>query len=357
VAESVMASGAVSAQLKKWEADGKEYAKNNGGNREIYDQELLQRAEDMLGGTSTIFNGEKIEFPGSNYYKTFKDTDVFKNFTNADRLRLYAEYKLLEEKKGSAYAMNVIESEMEKYVNENQSEKDWAKNTIRGVWNGGVANIANKLMGYEGIAIKSIYGDKGLGWWLDGRNPETGEPMTNMFTNIFFNPDYWRKVEDYNTFDPDEHAKIDANGGISPYQNVYGTHSPEIFSWQTANEAIKMMKFAWSDYLVGRVLGGGTKWATGKAGGMFARTGEFLAKESPMAARAIHGLGVTFTLGTSATGMSEAYGKMTFDQIQREGYADIMKKIDADVQQMVEIQMHTDNIKAAIQKYVNDKTI
>ena len=357
VINGITQSGAVDNQLKLWEQERNARASVNPADAELYDKELLQQAEDTLSGTSIVFNGQRIEMPGSNYYNAFKNTDVFKDFTNADKLRMLAKYKVLEDKKGSAYAMDVIESDLEQYVNKHQTAGDWAKNTAHAVWNGGVANIANKLMGYEAGYVEAKYGTDGLGKWLNGIDPETNQPMTGMFENIFYNPNYWRKVEDYNTFDPEEHRIIDANGGISPYQNVYGTHSPSLMSWQTANEALKMMKFAWSDYLVARVLGAGSKWITGKAGGKFAATGEFIAKESPRRAKWAHGLGTTFILGTSAVGISEAYGKMTFDQIQSAGYGEIMKQVNAEVQQMVNERMYAEDTQQFIQNYVRNKAL
>jgi len=60
-------------------------------------------------------------------------------------------------------------------------------------------------MGLEGLYIAVRYGDEGLGKWLSGIDPETGKPMETWWENRFFNPNYWRKVEDYNTFDEDLH--------------------------------------------------------------------------------------------------------------------------------------------------------
>jgi len=117
------------------------------------------------------------------------------------------------------------------------------------------------------------------------------------------------------------------------------------------------MKFLWSDYLVGRVLGAGSKFATKLAGGRFASTGEFLAQESKAWPVAVNKLGALFTIGTSAVGISEAYGKMTFDQVQRQAYADIMKKIDADVDKMLDVEMSNENTQQVIENYVNSKTM
>jgi hypothetical protein len=211
--------------------------------------------------------------------------------------------------------MNAIESWMEKYVGDHQSKGDWATNTINDVWVGGWANIANKLMGLEAIYVAGKYGDEGLGKWLSGIDPETGQFIDGWWKNKFYNPNYWRKVEDYGTFDEEEHKQIDENGGITPNHNIYGTSTPQLWSWQTANEALKMTKFLWSDYLVGRVLGGASKFGTKLAGGKFSAAGDFLAKESPKKARAFNKLAAYGTVGMSAVGISEAYGKMTFDQV------------------------------------------
>ena len=348
--------GSVDKKLNEWDNIKKSYESSNPGSGEEFEQNMLQAAADMLNGKSVYFNGSYVKVPGSNYYKTFKNTDVFKDFTNGDKLRLYAMYNVLAEKKGSAYAMDAVESWMERYVHDHQTAGDWAKNTMNDIYKGGVANIANKLMGLEGIYVGIKYGEEGLGKWLNGVDPETGQPMTGFWENRFYNPNYWRKVEDYGTFDEREHEIIDQNGGISPYHNVYGTQSPSMWSWQTANEAAKMMKFMWSDYLVGRVLGAGSKFGTKLMGGKYAKTGEFLAKESPLRSRITNKVAAIGTVGMSAVGISEAYGKMTFDQVQRAGYDQIMKKIGTDVEKMVDIQMDTDNTKQVIENYVRAKS-
>lgn len=159
----------------------------------------------MLNGKTVLFNGEYLKFPGSNYYKAFKDTDILKDFNNNDKKRALALFEVLSDKKGAGFAMNAIESMMERYVGEHQNAKDWATNTMRDVWVGGWANIANKLMGLEAIYVAGKYGDEGLGKWLSGIDPETGQFIDGWWKNKFYNPNYWRKVEDYGTFDEDEH--------------------------------------------------------------------------------------------------------------------------------------------------------
>ena len=350
--------GEVDTLLNKWIAEGDKHEAQRKGAGEEYQASLLQSANDLLNGKTVLFNGQFIETPGSNYYKAFKNTHVFDKFGNDDKLRMLAIYNILADKKGPGFAMNAIESKMEEYVHNNQSKADWAKNTGNDVVVGGVANIANKLMGYEGLYVGIRYGDKGLAEWLNGIDPETGKPMTGWWQNRFFNPNYWRKVEDYGTFDEVEHAAIDRNGGITSNHNIYGTHAPKLWSWQTANEALKMTKFLWSDYLVGRVLGAGSKFATKAAGGKYSVTGEFMAKEGPHARRAnaVNKLAAVGTVITSAIGISEAYGKMTFDQVQRSGYDLIMKDINANVDKLLADEMEKDNTKQAIESYVIDKS-
>ena len=347
VVDKIDTDGSVDKKYKEWE---QKY-----GTGEDAERFILQQANDMLNGKTVLFNGEYLKFPGSNYYKAFKDTDTLKDFKNGDKKRLLAIFETLSDKKGAGFAMNAIESWMERYVSEHQS-KDWATNTLNDVWVGGWANIANKLMGLEAIYVAGKYGDEGLGKWLSGIDPETGQFIDGWWKNKFYNPNYWRKVEDYGTFDEEEHKQIDENGGITPNHNIYGTSTPQLWSWQTANEALKMTKFLWSDYLVGRVLGGASKFGTKLAGGKFSAAGDFLAKESPKKARAFNKLAAYGTVGMSAVGISEAYGKMTFDQVQRAGYDLIMKKVNADVEKMLDVRMNDDDTKQVIENYVAAKT-
>lgn len=98
-----------------------------------------------------------------------------------------------------------------------------------------------------------------------------------------------------------------------------------------------MMKFVWSDYLVARLMGWASKGLVKLSGGKFASTGEFLAAQSRWWPKFVNKGAAIFTLSTSATGISEAYGKMVFDQVQRQAYNDIMRKVDADVEKIVDV--------------------
>jgi len=48
-----------------------------------------------------------------------------RNFTNDDRKRLYAMWTILAQEKGPGFAMNAIESWMERYVNGDGSGGQW----------------------------------------------------------------------------------------------------------------------------------------------------------------------------------------------------------------------------------------
>jgi len=79
------------------------------------------------------------------------------------------------------------------------------------------AQLMNFIMNLESYAVEAKYGKKGLYEWMNGRDA-SGDGTENSF---LADPQYWQKVEQYNTYDTDEIKLSDKHGGLSPYNPIY----------------------------------------------------------------------------------------------------------------------------------------
>ena len=299
-------------------------------------------------------DGEKYDYPGSRTYNALKDSNKLQGFNDSDKLSKYIKFKLVEEKYGTAKAIESLDTDMQKTVDDMEGFWDAASDVTQNIIVGGIANIANKLnaVNMEGLRIKSLtqYGDERLLTnRLMGKNPDGSEIQhTNYYQNgimntlenmgyHFWDPTYWEKVDHYNTLDPVMIKKIDENGGISPFVNMHQADEPlEFFSARTLQEGLKMIKFAWSDALFASVLGA--------AGSGLAEIGA----TSRVANRASRMWDIG-TVAMAGAGIAQSYGMMTFDQTlqenreraaaarrkQAEEYADSMMGPNADVEKEV----------------------
>lgn len=308
---------------------------------EVTDDDVNQMFDDIaLSGkrsyTDELGNSKDYDYAGSNYYSAFKDTNEFEHFNTYDKLKYIAQTQVLANKYGQNSAISALDQDMQKYVSDNQSGWEWGANTAKNIFVGGVSNLMMKAVGLGAIGAKLFYGDKGLANFLDGKDASgNGEENTAM------NAQYWNKVDQYNTFDSDEIAKADKNGGISKYNNVVtpGTEN-DFWSWNTLNDALRMSKFAWSDALVNLGLGKLTKAATKIAGGVELAPG-VLATESSAASKVINKVGALGTMGASSLGIDAAYGMQT--------YNDVLDKNNAKINQII-----SQDTEAEVNKRIND---
>ena len=285
-------------------------------------------------GTDEFGNPKKVKLPGSNTYKALRGSSKLENFGPSDMLREYLTYTAIANKQGMAKAASVLDLDMQHIVDENETPLDWTEDVLLNIGIGGLANIMNKVNGINNLLVYTVYGKEGLSNKLQGKNPDgteresvdytpyidamygdskIGQWMTNLYKNHTsqgalqwfydnaFNPQYWEKADHYNTLDPEMMKKIDESGGVSPFVNMHPVDEPlEFWSTRTLAEALKMMKFVWSDMLVAEATGGiasVTGATLGKAAGLVADIGTVL---------------------TSGVGIAESYAKSTYDQVYQD---------------------------------------
>lgn len=270
---------------------------------------------------------QSYTLPGSRTYNALRDTDRFSNFGAGDKLREYLTWQVLSQKYGTQDAISALETSMAEYAKENEGVSEWLTDVSFNIALGGIANIMNKVNALNNIGIEAKHGNKGLANVLAGKNAdgsdreqyvyERGEDPSWlsaagaagrwMWDNAL-NPYYWSKVDQYNTLDPFLIAEADEDGGISPFVTTKLPDEPlKFFSSETAKEALKMSKFVWSDYLIGRLLGGINNGAVGLS-----------SRISPALGKAVGKIGAYGIAAASGMGIAESYGTMTFEQTYQE---------------------------------------
>lgn len=243
-----------------------------------YLQSLLKQIDDGILTTqqvdaafSQIADGDKVN-PGSNYYKQFKDSKEFENFSLTDKLRTIAQYYYISDNYSPYKAFSMMDQDMRNYVSDHQTATDWATNTLKNIWVGGVANLANKVMGAEALALYSkavVTGD-----WEEYTNFLEGKDTDGSELSWYNNPEYWQGVDQFNTFDAAEINKARERGGVSKYNNItLAGHDMDFLSWNTFNETVKMGKYIWSEALAARLGGkvGGLVGKIPKVGGVLSK--------------------------------------------------------------------------------------
>lgn len=284
--------------------------------------------------TDEFGNERTVKVPGSNTYKILNGSSKLQNFGPSDMLREYLTYSAIANKHGLAKASSVLETDMQHIADDNETTLDWAEDVILNIGIGGLANIMNKANGINNLLVMTVYGKEGLSNKLQGKNPDgterTGqEDMTPYINAVYgdsqvgkwmqslydnykegglswfydnaFNPQYWEKADHYNTLDPEWMKKIDEAGGISPFTNMHPVDEPlEFWSTRTLAEALKMMKFVWSDMLVAEATGGVGSIASATLGKTAATVADIA------------------TILTSGVGIAESYAMSTYDQVYQQ---------------------------------------
>ena len=328
--------------------------------------EILAKSEFNPARVDTLFNqialprsvevesefGEVAEqqMPGSRTYNALKATDRFKEFGAGDKLREYVTWNVLANKYGAADAISNLETSMMDYAHEHEGFSEWASDVFLNVALGGVANIMNKVNAIGNLVTEAKDGSEGLAYKLQGKNPDGSEreqtpdgSILDWFVDNWDNPYYWSKVDEYNTLDPLEIAQIDAQGGVSPYVTVrpYDAEVP-FFSTETLKEALKMSKFLWSDYLVGRIALGKTSNALSSGA----------SKINPTFGKVVGKAAALGTVAASGMGIAESYGVMTYEQTYQQMMEALDAKRDAEASAYVEELMNTPTAQKEIEDVV-----
>lgn len=306
----------------------------------------------------TFGNIQQYDYQGSSYYSAFKDSDEFEHFSTADKLKYLAQTEALSKKYGQNVALSALEQDMQNYVSDNQDGFDWAGNTLKNVWVGGLANLGMKHVALGALASRLAYGEKGLAEYLQGRDA-SGSGEKNWNIN---NPQYWNKVDQYNDLGIDlswlnsdwgNHiAEADANGKLSTSTNVVRAGTENDWSWNTLNEALRMSKYAWSDYGTNVGLAKLVRGATALAGGKFLEPG-VLATESSGLSKAINTTGSFGVLNASSLGIDAAYGINTFQEVLDANNQEVDKLVEKDTEAEVQRRLSTPEALKEFKSFVD----
>ena len=320
---------------------------DNMDNERISSSDIDEQIEKLLGSydyTEQVVNPidgsvttENRHYVGSPVYNAYKDQREMKNFTTTEKMHTLAEfYALQHEFQGTTdeygrdisyqKALEVINTKLQKYVNDNEDFWDWGNTVITGI----PAQLLSSTMQFVALAdALSVAGKEGeFDLRLQGKEyvkdedgnimlDEEGNPLTQDIP-AWRNYQYWSDVYAFNTLDKNLINKIRTDGGIS--HNKY-LEAPDregaSFAYLTS-EAAQAGGQMLADLLITRGIGGavtGTLKGTAKMGLKAAErqlirdaTGKLVAKD---AIRKATGL-----VSMTAMGISEAsmMGKAAYDE-------------------------------------------
>ena len=299
--------------------------------------------------TDELGKTQVYDYQGSNYYSAFKDSDEFEHFDTSDKIRAIAQAQVFSRKYGQNVAMKSLDLDMHNYVTDHQNGWDWVGNDLKNLWVGGVAYGMQNALALGAIGAR-ITGKEDLANFLNG-NTEEGEDKYAGF----WNPQYWNKVDQYNTFDVDKIKEADANGGVSVYNNAYAPGTENNFwSWSTLNEAVKMNKFIWIDLIKNIGLAKGVGLLTRALGGVSIAPG-VLASESTLASKVTNKVGQFGVLNAGSLGIDFAYGMQTYDDVLQENNNKLNKIINQDATKDTEAYLNTKEAQKEFKALVDEE--
>lgn len=194
--------------------------------------DYIDQVQNPIDGSVTT---ETRHNPGLAVYNSYKDQREMKDFGVSEKMRMLADFYALQKQYegvtdeqgrniGYQRAMKILETKLEKYVNDNQDFWDWGNTVITGVGAQAASSAmqfvtlvdALTVAGKEGefalrLQGKEFVKDKEGNIMLD----EQGNPITQDLP-AWRNYQYWSDVYAFNTFDKNKINQIKESGGISP---------------------------------------------------------------------------------------------------------------------------------------------
>lgn len=184
---------------------------------------------------NTAYGDNKKMHWGSGWYREYKDTGIFDNFSDEEKNEIMAKYLAYKENIGQAEADQYLETAMQQYVFDHKGFWKSTADIVGGIGTTAGLIISQALVGIGGLAYEAlglVLPDKYGGLWaknqasimLTGRDlngnearidswSEANDPLT--WLNQRLNMNYLNKVSQYKNWDIDEIRKADANYGIS----------------------------------------------------------------------------------------------------------------------------------------------
>lgn len=295
---------------------------------EVSAEDFNKSFDNIFKGSSQVVNNEmgsyEVVNPGVSHYKAFENAHELQDYTLEDKIKDYSEYMALQRRYGTAAAITRMENKLQKRIADNQNVGDWIGSAFYGAGTKLVANIANKVIGLNTLAMS---GDKrALANYLDGKD-ESGNDLP-----WWQNPKYWNGVDQFASLDPNYISKvINDYGGLSKYTLQTAPGEERTFS-VAVNEALKMAGYLASDAIVAGGLGKVASALAKGVGGASTIVDKAIAKSSPFAIGALN-----------ATGISEAYGIGTYDQTLQEANQRIDARIAEDSEKHISSKIGKDS--------------
>lgn len=182
----------------------------------------------------TADGSRTIHHPGSNYWREFKDTSVFDNFTDADKNKMMAKYLAYKGLFGEDKANQYLETAMQTYVANNRGWGKAIADVAGGIGTTAGLIIPEALVGIGGLGydvLGAVLPDNYGGNWaknqasimLTGRDLQGREVSVPTWDNTDplnwlgsrLNLGYLHKVSQYKNWDIEQIRKAEANGGVS----------------------------------------------------------------------------------------------------------------------------------------------
>ena len=160
--------------------------------------------EKIAGGWDEIIEtpdgNTSVHIPGSNYYNSFKDSEL-SAMTHTEKLELLCRYKALVDKYGYSDAIYFLDSTLQNKIAEQQGFfETLGMTTYQTIFTGVLPNLINGV-----LSIPALFMDE--------------EDSAAYLNSDFIQ--YLDKVAKYDTWRTDYQAEAEANGGVSRQQIVW----------------------------------------------------------------------------------------------------------------------------------------
>lgn len=229
---------------------------------QIDPNQLTAQFNTLANGSEEVVNTAAgditIHHPGSNYWRAYKDTSVFDNFSSEDQKQIMSRYLAYKELLGEDKANEYLETAMQTYVAQNRGWGKAIADVAGGVGTTAGLIIPEALVGVGGLAydiLGAVLPENYGGYWarnqasmmLTGRDLQGREmevPTWNDSSDPFswlgsrLNMGYLNKVSQYKNWDIEQIQRAEANGGVS--KDAMYTVDPTQ-GWQFKNDALDML--------------------------------------------------------------------------------------------------------------------
>lgn len=195
---------------------------------------------DILAGGSqetvpSAYGDVTVIHPGSNYWRAYKETNVFTNFGDQEKKQIMARYLAYKELLGEDKANEYLETAMQTYVAQNRGKSKAIADIAGGIGTTAGLIIPEAIVGISGLAwdiLGTVLPDDCYGRYcqnqasiiltgrdLQGRAIETPDieglgDFYKIFSDGYLNMGYLNKVSQYKNWDIEEIKKAEANYGV-----------------------------------------------------------------------------------------------------------------------------------------------